>query len=126
MRATNLVLIPSAILASTLAIARPLEGDNEIQKALVGNTVSGETNGQPYSEFLMPDGRISGMEREGAYTGHWRVSNGRMCFSYDDENDKRGPWECVKVDVEGSRVTWVDEDGDRSFGTLAGGNPNRY
>jgi hypothetical protein len=126
MRAKNSALIALMILAPALATARPLEGDNEIQKALVGNTISGENDGQPYSEYLMPDGRVSGMERDGAYTGHWRVSNGRICFAYDDENNNPGPWECVKVDVEGARIKWVDDNGDQSFATLAGGNPNHY
>jgi hypothetical protein len=123
MRIVTLVLTSSVILASTIAMARPLENDDEIKQALVGNTISGETNGQSYSEFLMPDGRLSGMEPDGAYTGHWHVESGRICFSYDDENHKPGPWvDCARVDVEGSRVTWVDENGDQSVATLTAGN----
>ena len=53
MRIVTLVLTSSVILASTIAMARPLENDDEIKQALVGNTISGETNGQSYSEFLM-------------------------------------------------------------------------
>lgn len=125
MRMIKLGLAISLGFTSTLAMARPLQSDTDIQRALAGNTVSGENDKEPYTEFLRPDGVLVGMEKSGEYTGHWRVWRAHVCFSYDDDHDKPGPWECAKVDLEGSSVTWTTDDGDNTVATLQSGNPHR-
>jgi len=118
-----LILIPAALaaVAASTANARNLSGQ-EIASVLAGNTLSGYENGQPYVEFLRPDGTLIGEEKDGRYTGRWGVSGGRVCFSYLGEGGAAGKWECSTVSVNGGNVVWGAQ-GDRSYSRLTAGNP---
>jgi len=104
------------------AQAQTAFSDDQIRSALVGNTISGQESGEPYVEFLRPDGRIDGMGSDGRYTGRWVISRGRMCMSYDDGDGKATPWDCARVVTQGDKVIWVDQ-GEKSYSALSRGNP---
>ena len=57
---------------SSPAFAAALSSDDDIRHALVGNTISGEEDGQAFTEYFKPDGTIAGEEADGRYAGMWR------------------------------------------------------
>lgn len=122
MRALRLMLISSMVLASPQLNAKMLKTDLEIRSALVGNTLSGAEDGMPYYEYLRSDGKIVGEQDGERYLGQWRISDGRMCMSYDDDSANAKP-DCSKVDFYGCGVLWVDDDEEMSFSTVLTGNP---
>jgi hypothetical protein len=62
-----MLLAGVALALSTTAFAQELSG-TQIRQALVGKTMSGIENGESYSEYLSPDGGISGRSPSGART----------------------------------------------------------
>lgn len=122
MRALRLMLVSSMVLASSLVNAKMLKTELEIRSALVGNTLSGDEDGKPYYEYLRSDGKIVGEQDGERYLGQWRISDGRLCMSYEEDGEAAKP-DCSKVDFYGCGVLWVDEDGEMSFSTVLTGNP---
>ena len=122
MRNPSVILAVVAMMVATSAKAQTFSSDDQIRRALVGNTIAGEESGETYVEFLRPDGRIDGVGSDGRYTGHWVISRGRMCMSYDEADDKSTPWDCARVHIQGDKVIWVDQ-GEKSYSTLSPGNP---
>jgi len=122
MRNPSIILAVVAMTMASSAKAQTAFSDDQIRSALVGNTISGQESGEPYVEFLRPDGRIDGMGADGRYTGHWVISRGRMCMSYDEEDGKATPWDCARVATRGDRVIWVNQ-GEKSYSALSRGNP---
>ncbi len=125
MRTLAPILTISVILAAAPGFSKELANDMQIRESLVGNTISGEENGKKYVEFLHPDGRILGEDREGRYTGRWQLNRGRICFTYDKEDGKMTDWDCPQVTLEGARITWTN-DGERSSAILVPGNPKEF
>ena len=110
------LIVASTILAfSTTAFGQPLSG-KQIRETLVGNTFSGVEDGESFSEYLNPDGTISGRSPSGSYSGRWRISGNQICFSYP-QGKQSAKWECTKVRVDGDRITWED----RTTATLSRG-----
>lgn len=124
MRAPTAIFILATILAATSAEAKLLKTDQEIRNAIVGNTFSGEEDGEPYVEFLRPDGKLVGTDGDERYSGRWTISGGRICLSYDDERRKAAESDCSQVDLLDFGVKWVDEEGEETFSTLTPGNPH--
>ena len=122
MRNPSIILAVVAMTMASSAKAQTAFSDDQIRSALVGNTISGQESGEYYVEFLRPDGRIDGMGADGRYTGHWVISRGRMCMSYDEEDGKATPWDCARVATRGERVIWVNQ-GEKSYSALSRGNP---
>ncbi len=122
MRNPSIILAVVAMTMASSAKAQTAFSDDQIRSALVGNTISGQESGDYYVEFLRPDGRIDGMGADGRYTGHWVISRGRMCMSYDEEDGKATPWDCARVATRGDRVIWVNQ-GEKSYSALSRGNP---
>ena len=106
------------------AHAAALTTDDQIRQALIGNTVSGEDDGENFSEYFNPDGRVLGERRDGRYSGHWHVAGAQMCVRYADNDGKESIWECSRIDIDGNKATWSDEEGKAVF-TLTPGNPNK-
>ena len=121
MRNPSIILAVVAMTMASSAKAQTAFSDDQIRSALVGTTISGQESGE-YVEFLRPDGRIDGMGADGRYTGHWVISRGRMCMSYDEEDGKATPWDCARVATRGDRVIWVNQ-GEKSYSALSRGNP---
>jgi hypothetical protein len=122
MRNPSIILAVVAMTMASSAKAQTAFSDDQIRSALVGNTISGQESGDYYVEFLRPDGRIDGMGADGRYTGHWVISRGRMCMSYDEEDGKATPWDCARVATRGDKVIWVNQ-GEKSYSALSRGNP---
>ena len=122
MRNPSIILAVVAMTMASSAKAQTAFSDDQIRSALVGNTISGQESGEYYVEFLRPDGRIDGAGADGRYTGHWVISRGRMCMSYDEEDGKATPWDCARVATRGDRVIWVNQ-GEKSYSALSRGNP---
>jgi hypothetical protein len=103
--------------------ATPLSGQ-QIKDQLVGNTIIGTEDGEPYSEFLKKDGTISGQSPSEKYTGQWRIGDDQICFYYKEEGKspaKAENWDCTFVVINGDKVIWQGTDSPDS--TLLAGNP---
>lgn len=124
MRAAALTFFAVVVTFSNAVQAEPLTTDEQIRKALVGNTITGMDDDEPYNEYLHPDGRIIGENQEGRYVGHWMISGDQMCLRYST-NGKESTWDCSEVELDGSRITWL-ADGEKSFSNLIIGNPNGF
>jgi hypothetical protein len=108
--------------AASMAQAEVLTNDDQIRKALVGNTISGEVDGKPFTEYFNPDGTISGDGVEGRYKGQWVISGARMCLHYDD--DAKNVWDCSLVDAGDGQLTWTG-NGEANIMRLVPGNPGK-
>ena len=105
----RILLLATVTLAlSSTAFAQSLSG-SQIRETLVGKTISGVEDGESYSEYLNPDGTISGRSPSGRYSGRWRISGDEICFLYDEEGMRNaGKWDCNEVTLRGSRIIWDD------------------
>ncbi|MDQ0395443.1 hypothetical protein [Labrys monachus] len=94
----------------------------EIKARIIGNTVLGVEDGNPYQEYFNPNGSISGKSSTETYTGAWRIQGDKLCMGYesDDESGQINDWNCSDVGVIGDRVIWND-DGELSEGKLVAG-----
>jgi hypothetical protein len=119
------------VLASTPSFAAVLTTEDQIRQAIIGNTISGIEDGKPYAEYFLPDGHLRGVEPEGPYTGEWRISGRTLCERYftqrteEPDPDEGSPsgWECMSVEITGSRFAWV-VDGERYEASRVTGNPD--
>ena len=100
-----------------------LTTEAQVRQAIIGNTISGTEDGKPYTEYYQPDGYIHGEDPDGQYVGEWRISRGSICVRYFEEDSPSRDWECMGVEIVGSRFAWV-EDGKRYAAQLVPGNPN--
>ena len=125
MRVLALIAMAVVIALSSAAQSELLSTDDQIRKALVGNTVTGVEEAEAFTEYFHPDGRILGEDRQGRYTGHWLISGAQMCMRYETEGGKESNWDCSEVDLDGSRITWL-ADGEKTFSNLILGNPNGF
>jgi hypothetical protein len=127
MRAVALISMAFVIALPGTAQSELLTTDDQIRKALVGNTVSGIEEGEVFAEYFHPDGRILGEDRQGRYTGHWQILGAQMCMRYaETEGGRESVWDCSEVDIEGSRITWLSLDGEKNQANLLIGNPNGF
>jgi hypothetical protein len=107
---------------SSVSFAAVLTTEDQIRQAIIGNTVSGTEDGKPYTEYFLSDGHIRGVDPDGPYTGEWRVSGRTLCERYFDAGSFTA-WECMGVEIVGSRFAWV-VDGERYAARRVPGNPN--
>src|SRR5271155_5861219 len=114
----GVTLMRAAMLGLAALISLPctsfgavLTTEDEIRRAIIGNTVSGTEDGKPYSEYFLADGHLRGVGPEGPYSGEWRISGRRLCERYSDEGSS-SDWECMGVEIVGSRFAWI-VDGER-------------
>jgi hypothetical protein len=105
---------------STTAFAQYLS-DTQIRQALVGKTISGIENSESYSEYLSPDGTISGRSPSGTYSGRWRISGNEICFLYEEGRPGTRKWDCNEVRLRGNRIIWDDN----TTATVSGGGAAR-
>ena len=101
-----------------------LTTEDQIRKAVIGNTVAGVEDGKAYTEYFQPDGYLHGEDPEGPYVGEWRIAGRDICTRDFSEEHSMSDWECVSVDIDGSRFAWV-KDGERYEAQLRHGNPNK-
>jgi hypothetical protein len=139
------VVYGAAALESSAAAAKnparkdlPTLSADQIQAAIVGNTISGVEEGENYVEYLKEDGTIAGEAPSGRYTGRWRISGNQMCFQYDRDEEPdpddvpltppktvdKPEWDCNDVVLKGSEVHWKTSDAEETTSVLVQGNPN--
>ena len=119
------------VLVSTPSFAAVLTTEDQIRQAIIGNTISGIEDGKPYAEYFLPDGHLRGVDPEGPYTGEWHISGRTLCERYftqrteeaDPDEGSPSGWECMSVEITGSRFAWV-VDGERYEARRFTGNPN--
>lgn len=88
-----------------------------IRDHVVGNTVSGKmSSGDAYGEYYAPDGRILAK----TYTGHWQITDDRLCLDYGQGTT------CYGVALDGLQVVWYANGKRVGQGTLRAGNPNDF
>jgi hypothetical protein len=99
-----LLCVVLSVTLSTAAFARSLTG-NQIKQLLIGNTITGVQDNAPYSEYLDPQGTISGDSQGEIYFGRWQISRNEICFRYAGESKE---WVCTGVTLKGSTIIWDD------------------
>jgi hypothetical protein len=114
-------------LTDTSNAVRLLSAD-EIKNEIVGNTITGVDKGKAYTEYLKPDGTISGLEQAGPYNGAWRLEGDRICLSYDPDEEatsKERQWDCWPIARKGDDLFWSDSVAadDPAEAKLLPGNP---
>jgi len=99
------------LLSQSVMAADFLSGD-EIRATIVGNTITGVEDGESYTEYLNPNGTISGQSPSGKYSGNWRISDNEICFTYHEGRTKReagkNKRDCNRVKLRGTQITWDD------------------
>jgi hypothetical protein len=121
-----------ALLACASAAAageEDLMSAEEVRQLLTGNTLTGRyNNGNSYSEYHHPDGRVFGHNnRKPVERGCWEMRANLACYYYQ-EDKQRGPfcWSFRRVGGLGIRATFVDRDGWEIVAILQKGNPHGH
>jgi tetratricopeptide (TPR) repeat protein len=89
--------------------------------ALVGNSITGEEDGEPLVEYYAPDGTAKSMTGHEVSTGTWTFAGDTVCFKYPDDQDT----DCYKVEVAADSVTFYEKDGSGSRYAIVKGNPKQ-
>ena len=75
--------------------------------ALKGNTITGRSAGETYSEYFDPAGTVRTVDADGLSTGTWAVQNNKVCFDFPDDDEHS----CTAFEVTGTSGTATDDDG---------------
>jgi hypothetical protein len=86
---------------------------------LIGNSISGTSDGKPLTEYYAPDGTAKSMTGNDISTGNWMLTGEVICFKYTDEPKP----ECYKLEVSGDTATMYDEKGSGTRYQILKGNP---
>ena len=97
--------------------AKTLTG-GEAWLSIVGNTLTGKSDGEVFFEFYRKDGTLTLMEGSDLTKGKWTIEGEKVCFKYPDE-DK----DCFTVSRTGEVVTLGGGKGKGLRLTLLPGNP---
>jgi len=109
-----LVAICALMLTSGLIFAQhapspsqgKLTGHAAIEK-LIGNTMTGTAEGQPYFAFYDKDGTVKMQRGSEISTGKWAIDGDDLCEEYPDDDDET----CYKLELDGNVGVMTDEDG---------------
>jgi hypothetical protein len=86
---------------------------------LIGNSISGTSDGKPLTEYYAADGTAKSMTGNDISTGTWALAGEVICFKYTDEPKP----ECYKLEVSGDIATMYDEKGSGTRYQILKGNP---
>lgn len=86
--------------------------------SVVGNTLTGEIDGEVIHEHYRKDGTLSLLQGSDVTNGRWSIEGERACFKYPDE-DK----ECYSVQRTGNQVVLTSTRGRTFQLTVLAGNP---
>ena len=89
-----------------------------IALAVVGNTLTGKSDGEVFFEFYRKDGTLTLKEGSDLTKGKWTIEGEKVCFKYPDE-DK----DCFTVSRTAEQVTLGGGKGKGLRLTLLPGNP---
>jgi hypothetical protein len=123
----------AALLALSLSNASSHAQDGMMREAdilrdVIGSTMSGNfTDGRPWSEFHMKDGRVLG--HSGASPNRdacWTLKGGRLCYYYGKANRRRAV--CTTMERKGKNVTvrWADSGELIGIAEIQPGNPRSH
>jgi hypothetical protein len=107
--------------AGTLSIASAQEKltGTAAWNQLVGNSITGEEDGQTLVEYYAPDGTVKSMHGNDISTGQWALVGEAVCFRYAGDSET----ECYKLEVMGNTATFTDRDGTGTRYEILKGNP---
>lgn len=91
-----------------------------INSMIVGNSLTGFSQGGWWTEFYAPDGTIRGRWRGSRYLAKWSVEGKMMCFHYPEKKNY-----CLMYSAVGDQVFFYQPDGTggRKGFKLLPGNP---
>jgi len=109
------------ICAGTLSIASAQERltGTAAWNQVVGNSITGEEDGQTLVEYYAPDGTVKSMHGNDISTGQWALVGEAVCFRYAGDSET----ECYKLEVMGNTATFTDKDGTGTRYEILKGNP---
>jgi tetratricopeptide (TPR) repeat protein len=87
---------------------------------IVGNTMTGFSQGGWWTEYFAPDGTIKGLWRNKRYSAKWSIEGDALCLDYPTRGRS-----CLLYSLEGDQVIFSRQDGKggkREFKLLSG-NP---
>lgn len=96
----------------------PAQSGPEAWLAIVGNTLTGKSDGKEYFDLYRKDGTLSTLQDGEITAGKWTIEGEKVCIKYPDE-DK----ECFLVKRIGDEVTMTDAKGNGTRATFLPGNP---
>jgi hypothetical protein len=118
-----------SMLVSSLAFAQQAPSPSALAKLtghaaierLIGNTMTGTADGEPYFAFYDKDGTVK-MQRGGdVSTGKWSIDGDDLCEEYPDDEDET----CYKLELDGDSGVMTDEDGTAYKIEIIPGNPKK-
>ncbi|WP_131116196.1 hypothetical protein [Lichenihabitans psoromatis] len=87
-------------------------------KALVGNTISGRSGDEMFSQYFDAGGKVRYVDQNGLSTGTWAVQGERVCFDFPEDDDHS----CSAFEVTGSSGSAIDQDGAAIKFDITSGN----
>jgi hypothetical protein len=101
----------------------------ELRALITDNTITGRyNNGEPYSEYRAPDGRVLGHNnRVPNEEACWDIKADQVCYYYA-KGRSRGEfcWRLQKLGEFGIRARLTDRSNREIIGVLRKGNPNDH
>jgi hypothetical protein len=123
--AVAVALLPTSVSASD---DRWVTGQ-ALRDLITGNTITGRyDNGQPYSEYHAPDGRVLGHNnREPNQEACWDMRADRVCYYYA-KGRARGEfcWQVQRIGESGIRARLIDRGSREIIGVHSAGNPHGH
>ena len=81
----------------------------EIRKALVGNTIAGDSShypGNSFIEYYHNDGKVTGLwNGQKRYLGEWALSGKILCYRFPNQKG------CSTLALSGNEIQWYALDG---------------
>lgn len=105
-------LLVAAVLLSwpAVAVAEPVKIDGPaIEKALSGQSVTGNQDGRGWSQDFRADGSTVYREaNRDASPGYWRVQGDQYCSKWPPSDS----WDCYDMAMEGGEILFIPDRGD--------------
>ncbi|UDL95045.1 hypothetical protein LGH83_01925 [Lichenihabitans sp. PAMC28606] len=116
------VAAPTATTAAPSAATAPSAAEKltglSAWKALVGNTISGRSGDEMFSQYFDAGGKVRYVDQNGLSTGTWAVQGERVCFDFPEDDDHS----CSAFEVTGSSGSAIDQDGAAIKFDITSGN----
>ena len=102
----------AALTAATLAAPALAATQEELQKALVGNTYQGGMGGGMYSSYFAEDGTYHDANTSGRY----EITEDGVCYPETE-------YGCYQADIDGRSLEWMKDGESAGSGEILGGDP---
>ena len=115
---TKLFFVLTIMILFPFANAAELASNDELIKAITGNTVQGSMQASGvYTEYYAEGGEVYGHN----YTAKWSIEGNTMCWVYEGS-----PKDCWNATVIGDQINWMKDGKSLGTGTILVGNPNNF